>query len=68
MKTFILKNVTTNYVGFQELLRLKNALEFAIEVGDKNFFLDMSHLTWFEGNMCACLGGLLSYFYSRNLR
>lgn len=67
MKKFILKNVTTSYDGFQELLRLKNALESAIEVGDKNFFLDMSRLTWFEGNLCACLGGLLIYFKSQSL-
>jgi signal transduction histidine kinase len=64
---FILENATTSYDGFQELLRLKNALESAIEVGDKNFFLDMSRLTWFEGNLCACLGGLLTYFKSQGL-
>ncbi len=67
MKNFILKNVSTSYDGFQELLRLKNALESAIEVGDKKFFLDMSRLTWFEGNLCACLGGLLIYFKSQGL-
>jgi len=67
VKEFILKNVTTNYDGFQELLRLKNALESAINVGDKKFFLDMSNLTWFDGNMSACLGGLLTYFRSQGL-
>ncbi|EDN69372.1 ATP-binding region, ATPase-like protein [Beggiatoa sp. PS] len=27
----------------------------------------MSCLTWFDGNLCACLGGLLSYFNSQGL-
>jgi signal transduction histidine kinase len=67
VKEFILENVTTSYDGFQKLLSLKNTLESAIEMGDKDFFLDMSHLTWFEGNLCACLGGLLSYFNSQGL-
>ncbi|MDM8566041.1 ATP-binding protein [Candidatus Halobeggiatoa sp. HSG11] len=67
MKHFVLNNVATNYNGFKELLRLKNALESAIKVDDKNFSLDISKITWFEGNMCACLGGLLAYFKSQGL-
>jgi len=63
----MLKNVNTNYNGFQELLNLKNVLESTIQRGEKNFFLDMSRLTWFDGNLCACLGALLIYFKFQGL-
>jgi len=65
MKKFILNTLTTRYNGFQELLRLKEALESARE--ESEIFLDMSYLTRFDGSMCACLGGLLKYYRSKGL-
>jgi signal transduction histidine kinase len=67
MKQFILTNIPTSYDGFQKLLRLKDSLESAIEEGHKEFFIDMSHITWFEGHICACLGGLLEYYNYKGL-
>jgi len=67
MKQFILTNLPTSYDGFQKLLRLKDSLESAIEEGHKKFFIDMSHITWFEGHICACLGGLLKYYNYKGL-
>jgi len=54
---FILRNVQTDFAGFQQLIDLYDHLKHCDE---ERIEIDMSDVTWFEANMCAPFGAVLS--------
>ncbi len=54
---FILRNVRTDFAGFQQMIDLYDHLKYCDE---DRIEIDMSDVTWFEANMCAPFGAVLS--------
>ena len=54
---FILRNVRTDFAGFQQMIDLNVHLE---RCDEGRIEIDMSGVTWFDANMCASFGAVLS--------
>lgn len=57
-----LRNIKSDYWGFQEIIKLHELVEPCI---DDNLTLDISSVGWIDANMCAPFGAVLHKFISK---
>ena len=66
MLTHHLQDLRTDHSGFIELLHLCEQLDHALKQRQQ-LVLDLSTTKWIEGNLCACLGALLTFYYQQGV-